>query len=77
MNITLGVKTNKEITQEILGMKEHVLVSQGVEIYRTSNKEEAEKMMQKSNEDYYNYCQKCYDAGEIPADNKVSMYEEG
>lgn len=37
-------------------MKGYVLVSRGVEIYRTSNKEEAEKMVQKSNEDYHAYC---------------------
>jgi hypothetical protein len=55
---------------------EYVLVSQGMEIYRTTDKTEAENFMNKSNEHYYEYCQKCYDNYERPADNEVFMYEE-
>lgn len=57
-------------------MTKYVLVSQGIEIYRTTNKEEAEKIMNESNKEWCKYCHKCYDEGEIPADNEVFMYEE-
>lgn len=55
--------------------KEYVLISQGVEIYRTDNKSEAEEIMINSNEDWYEYCQRCYDNYEIPADNEIFMEE--
>ena len=57
-------------------MKEYVLVSQGIEIYRTTDKIEAETMMNKSNEEYYEYTQRCADNYEQCADNEVEMYEE-
>ena len=57
-------------------MKEYVLVSQGIEIYRTKNKQEAKAVMKKSNQEWYKYCQECYDNNEVPADNEVFMYEE-
>jgi len=57
-------------------MKEYVLVSQGIEIYRTTDKIEAETMMNESNEEYYQYAQKCADNYEQCADNEVEMYEE-
>ena len=56
--------------------KEYVLVSQGVEIYRTPNKEDAELQMNQMNNDWCRYCQECYDVGEKSADNGVFMYEE-
>lgn len=57
-------------------MKEYVLVSQGIEIYRTTDKEEAEMMMKDDNEDWLEYVQQCVDDGVIYADNEVFMYEE-
>ena len=56
--------------------KQYVLVSQGIEIYRTTDKEEAERMMNESNAEYYDYLQRCADEGERAADNMVYMYEE-
>lgn len=56
--------------------KQYVLVSQGIEIYRTFNKEEAEEMMNKSNKEWYEYRERCAEEGESPADNEVFMYEE-
>ena len=56
--------------------KVYVLVSQGVEIFRTSDKEEAERIMHENNEEWYQYCQQCYDLGITPADNEVMMFEE-
>ena len=55
---------------------EYVLVSQGIEIFRTKDKEEAEQMMNDDNEEWYKYCQWCYDNDERPADNEIFMYEE-
>ena len=57
--------------------KEYVLVSQGVEIYRTTDKEEAEQMKDESNKSWREYCQRCIEEYERPADNEVFMYEEG
>lgn len=57
--------------------KEYVLVSQGIEIYRTINQEEAEKMMNESNERWRRYVNECIENGDRPADNEVFMYEEG
>ena len=56
--------------------KQYVLVSQGIEIYRTTDKEEAERMMNESNDEYHEYLQRCADEGERPADNMVYMHEE-
>ena len=58
-------------------MKEYVLVSQGIEIYRTTDKIEAEMMMNTENEDWLEYVQKCADNYERCADNEIFMYEEG
>lgn len=55
---------------------QYVLVSQGIEIYRTYNKLEAEKIMNDGNEEYFDYRQKCYDNYERPADNEIFLYEE-
>ena len=57
-------------------MKEYVLVSQGIEIYRTTDKEEAEMMMNDDNEDWLEYVQRCVDNNEPYTDNEVFMYEE-
>ena len=56
--------------------KEYVLVSQGIEIYRTTDKEEAKKMMNESNKSWREYVERCIEEGERPADNEVFMYEE-
>ena len=58
-------------------VKEYVLVSQGIEIYRTTDKEEAETMMNESNKSWREYVERCIEEGERPADNEVFMYEEG
>ena len=42
-------------------IKYYVLVSQGIEIFRTTCKEEAEKIMNESNKEFYNYKQCCLD----------------
>lgn len=57
-------------------MKEYVLVSQGVEIYRTTDKSDAVKRMTVANVRYRKYRQKCLDTGETPADNEVFLEEE-
>lgn len=56
--------------------KEYVLVSQGIEIYRTADKEEAEKMMNESNEKWRKYVEKCIENFEPYADNEVFLFEE-
>ena len=56
--------------------KEYVLVSQGLEIYRTTNKEEAERMMNESNAEWRAYRARCIEEWERPADNEVFLYEE-
>lgn len=56
--------------------KQYVLVSQGIEIYRTENEDEAEKIMKKNNDKWLDYCQKCIDDYEYYADNEVFMYVE-
>ena len=40
---------------------EYVLVSQGIEIYRTKDKQEAEEIMNSETEDWYKYCERCAD----------------
>lgn len=57
--------------------KEYVLVSQGIEIYRTTDKTEAERMMNESNAEWREYVARCIENWERPADNEVFMYEEG
>ncbi len=55
---------------------QYVLVSQGIEIYRTTNKEEAVKIMEKGNKEWYEYVQRCLDNYEPYADNEIFLYEE-
>lgn len=57
-------------------VKQYVLVSQGVEIYRTSDKTKALNMMYERNVNWRGYCERCIETGERPADNEVFMYEE-
>ena len=57
-------------------MKEYVLVTQGIEIYRTKDKEKAENIMKRENESFYNYIQECLDNSEPYADNEIEIYEE-
>lgn len=57
-------------------MTEYVLVSQGIEIYRTKNKDEAQEMMDKSNKDWREYVERCIEEGDRPADNEVFLEEE-
>lgn len=57
--------------------KEYVLISQGIEIYRTTDHEEAEKIINVSNGKWHKYVNECIENGDIPADNEVFMYEEG
>lgn len=56
--------------------KKYVLVSQGIEIYRTTNKEEAEYIMNTGNNDYYAYLAECIDNHEPFFDNEIFMFEE-
>ena len=53
--------------------KEFVLVSQGIEIFRTKSQEKAVNMVKESNDEYFDYQQKCYDNYERPADNYVDL----
>jgi len=57
-------------------MKEYVLVSQGIEIYRTTDGQYAKEMMDEENKDYYEYAQKCADNFERHADNEIEMFIE-
>ena len=54
----------------------YVLVSQGIEVFRTDNKSEAEKILIDCNTKWYEYCQKCYENNERAADNEMFLYEE-
>ena len=53
----------------------YVLVSQGIKIDETYDKEEAERRMNTANEEWYEYVQRCVDNYEPYADNEVFMYE--
>ena len=52
----------------------YVLVSQGIQIWETLDKEAAEKYKDAENEDWLEYCQDCYDNYERPADNEIFLY---
>lgn len=56
--------------------KYYVLVSQGIEIFRTTCKEEAERIMKESNEEFYKYKQWCADNCEYCANTELELYEE-
>lgn len=53
--------------------KEFVLVSQGIEIYRTKSQEDAVNMVKKENDEYFDYRQRCADNYERPADNYIDL----
>ena len=53
--------------------KEFVLVSQGIEIYRTKSQEVAVNMVKKENDKYFDYRQRCVDNYERPADNYIDL----
>lgn len=53
--------------------KEFVLVSQGIEIYRTKSQEFAVNMVKKENDEYFDYRQRCADNYERPADNYIDL----
>lgn len=52
-----------------------VLVSQGIEIHRTRNQEEALEMVTKMNKEYSKYLEEC-DELEAPVDNYVELHIE-
>jgi hypothetical protein len=54
----------------------YVLTSQGIEIYRTTDKNEAFNIMEKENEEWMNYRQTCIDNYEPCSDNEIFMHEE-
>ena len=57
-------------------MTEYVLVSQGVEIYRTKDEDEAKSIQAESNDAWRRYVGECLENGDVPADNEVFLYEE-
>lgn len=54
----------------------YVLVSQGIAIYETYDKMEAEEYMNSANKEWLEYVQECFDNNEPYADNEIFMYEE-
>jgi hypothetical protein len=57
-------------------MTKYVLVSQGIKIFETYDKQEAEFIMNAANQDWRDYVEKCAEENEPAADNEVFMYEE-
>ena len=57
-------------------MKEFVLVSQGIEIFRTKSQEEAIKIVKRENDSYFKYKQQCIDNNIQPADNYIELFIE-
>ena len=53
--------------------KEFVLVSQGIEIYRTKSQENAVNMVKKENDEWFDYKQRCIDNYEDYADNYIDL----
>ena len=58
-------------------MIKYVLVSQGIKIFETYDKYEAERIKNEANSRYYKYLQECLDNFVRPVDNEVFLYEEG
>lgn len=56
-------------------MKKYVLISQGIKINETYDKNQAEFLVQESNEKWYIYKQKCLDNNEAYVDNEVEIIE--
>jgi hypothetical protein len=57
-------------------MKQYILVSQGVELFRTFDKQESEEYKDRENSDWSDYREKCTENFEQYADNEVFIYEE-
>lgn len=57
-------------------MTKYVLVSQGIKIYETYDKNKAMAMMYNGNDKWSDYKQECLDNHEPYADNKIEMFEE-
>lgn len=55
---------------------QYVLVSQGLEIYRTFDRQEALRIKNDSNKKWLYYKQSCIERCEPYVDNEVFMYEE-
>lgn len=57
-------------------MIKYILVSQGVKIFETYDKNEAIVMMYNGNKEWLDYKQECLDNHEPYADNEIEMFEE-
>lgn len=57
-------------------MTKYILVSQGIKIYETYDKQAAERMTYEANNTWYDYKQECLDNYEPYANNEVEMFEE-
>ena len=57
--------------------KEYVLVTQGVEVLRTTDEKRAKRILEENNREWLEYVQNCLDKGEGYADNEMFLYEEG
>lgn len=57
-------------------MTKFVLVSQGIAIYITFNKDEAYSLVEEENKGLYDYKQKCIDKHEPYADTEIVVVEE-
>lgn len=64
------------LDRKVFIMKMYVLVSQGLEIFRTRDKQKALDIMNKENDNYSKYLQDCYDNHVCPADNEITMFDE-
>ena len=54
----------------------YILVSQGIEILRTEDLNYATKILNANNKKWLEYCEKCNEEFEVPADNEMFLYEE-
>lgn len=59
-----------------IGMVKYVLVSQGVKIYETYNRDEAAEIVSNGNNKWLDYKQECLDNHEPYADNEIEIFEE-
>lgn len=57
-------------------MTKYVLVSQGIKIFETYDKNEAIVMTHDGNDKWLDYKQECLDNHEPYADNEIEMFEE-
>lgn len=57
-------------------MTKYVLVSQGIKIFATYDKNKAIAMMYDGNDKWLDYKQECLDNHEPYADNEIEMFEE-